>query len=105
MAAERSWFNRSARTEEEPEVDRLFRVNMSERVKQLAWLNFDAQFFKQFAAKAVLKALLAFPFPAGKLPQAAQVIAREALGYQQLAIAENEAGCDLDCRAGLSWQR
>ena len=59
-------------------------------------MNFDSQFFAQFPGQAGFKGFVGLALATGEFPQSAQVRIGVALGDQQLAVSENQAGGDVD---------
>jgi hypothetical protein len=56
----------------------------------------DTEFFAEFADEAVFEGFVGFDFATGEFPEEAEVIAGAALGDEELASAEDQAGGDID---------
>jgi hypothetical protein len=81
---------------EEAEADGFFGVSVGDFFDLVSDGDFDAEFFAEFADEAVLESFAELDFAAGEFPEAAEVIAGAALGDEELAGAEDEAGGDID---------
>ena len=81
---------------EEAEADGFFGIGVGDFFDLGADGDFDAEFFAEFAREAVLESFTGLKFAAGEFPEAAEVIAGAALGDEELAVAEDEAGGDVD---------
>jgi hypothetical protein len=81
---------------EEAEADGFFGIGVGDFFELFSDGDFDGEFFAEFADEAVLEGFVGLDFTAREFPQKAEVIARAALGDEQLAGAEDEAGGDID---------
>ena len=81
-------------------MNRFVGIGVSQAVQAGADLDFDSQFLAEFANQALRKRLIPFAFASRKLPQTAQVRLRRALGDEQFAVSEDQAGGNLDGRTG-----
>ena len=82
--------------QEKFEADGFFGIFVGDGLEKFADLDFDAEFLQQFALQAIFIGFTGMAFAAGKFPQAAQMRLRAALGDQEQAVAENQAGGDID---------
>ena len=74
----------------------MLRVMVEDVLQQGADLDFDAQFFAQFAVEALFKRFARFAFAAREFPKAAQRPAGQSPGNQQFSTAKNQAGGNFD---------
>lgn len=81
---------------EEAEADGFFGVGVGDFFDLAANGDLDAEFFAEFANEAMFEDFVGLDFAAGEFPEEAEVIAGAALGDEELAGAENEAGGDID---------
>ena len=58
--------------------------------------DFDSKFLHQLAVKRLFEGFFGFEFAAGEFPEPAEMPIGRALGDEQLAVAEDQAGRDLD---------
>ena len=68
---------------------------MREFLDEFADADFHAEFLAQFPGEALLGGFARLAFAAGKFPQPAEVRVRVALGDEEFAGTEDEAGADL----------
>ena len=73
---------------------------MVDRFQQFQNLDFDAKFFHQLAAEAVLKLFSPLPFASWELPEAPEVISRSPLGHKQLSLPKHQTRGDFDAWVG-----
>ena len=81
---------------EEAEADGFFGIGVGDFFELRADGDFDGEFFAEFADEAVFEGFVGFDFAAGEFPKEAQVIAGAALGDEEFAGPEDEAGGDID---------
>lgn len=96
VAVEGLGFSAGEGAVEEAEANGFLGVGVSDFFDLAADGDFDAEFFAEFADEAVLEGFVGLEFAAGKFPESAEVVAGAALGDEELASAENEAGGDID---------
>jgi hypothetical protein len=82
--------------EEESQMDGEVRVIVREALEELAHGHVNAQFLAQFAREALLKSLARVSFAAREFPQPAEMIFGSPLRDQELAVAKDQAGRDLN---------
>ncbi len=95
-AAERLRFVSPPAAAEESQMDRLFRVCVGQALEQWADASPRCPVPPQFARQACLEGLVGLAFAAGELPQPAQMGLGGPLGDQQLAVAEDQGGGDVN---------
>lgn len=81
---------------EEPQVNRLLRIVVRQRLNEFKYIHIAAKFFAQFTAEALFEGFARFTLPTGKFPQAAKMRPRMTLRDEKFAVAKDEASGDFN---------
>lgn len=101
LSLEPAGFAGEQATTVEAEADLAFRVGVGGFEQAFPDLDLNSQFLEQFATEAVGEVFVGVSFAAGKLPEPGEVGVGGALGEEEAAVAEEEAGGDVDPGEGV----
>jgi hypothetical protein len=78
------------------QMDGLLGIGVRDGFDEFKHLNLATKFLAQFAAEALLEGFARFTFATRKFPEPAEVRIRVALGDEQFAVSEDQAGSHFD---------
>jgi hypothetical protein len=90
------WFVIPPAAFEEAEMDGFLRIIVGDALKKRSDIHLDSQFLTELPRETILESLAVLAFAARELPKSSEVSLGATLGNEQLAVAKDKRGGNID---------